>query len=84
MAEVFDLVYHGQGGFAYSEVWNMPVRIRRYNIKKVNEFLEAVEEKRNENQIVTADKPLVSKPAIPTAADKQFTPTYSSTVKSKK
>ena len=43
MTEVFDLVYHGQGGFAYSEVWNMPVRIRRYNIKKINEFLEMVE-----------------------------------------
>jgi len=84
MAEVFELVYHGQGGFAYSEVWNMPVRIRRYNIKKINEFLEMIEEKRNTQQTVTADKPLISKPALPTSVDKQFTPTYSSTVKSKK
>ena len=84
MTEVFDLVYHGQGGFAYSEVWNMPVRIRRYNIKKINEFLEMVEEKRNTNQMVTADKPLISKPNIPNEQDQRSIPTYTSKVKSKK
>lgn len=84
MTEVFDLVYHGQGGFAYSEVWNMPVRIRRYNIKKINEFLEMVEEKRNTNQMVTADKPLVSKPNIPNEQVQRSIPTYTSKVKPKK
>jgi hypothetical protein len=40
MDEVHDLVYHGKGGFIYSEVWNMPVMTRRYHIRKINEFLE--------------------------------------------
>lgn len=85
MAEVFDLAYHGQGGFVYSEVWNMPVRIRRYNIKKVNDFLEMVEEKRKgDNQTVTADKPLISRSPVAPVGDVQSKPTYSSTVKSKK
>ena len=84
MAEVFDLVYHGQGGFAYSEVWNMPVRVRKYNISKVNEFLQLVEEKNSTDQMVTADKPLISKPSIPNPGDTQSKPTYSSKIKSRK
>lgn len=46
MNEVHDLVYHGGGGFIYSEVWNMPVMTRRYHIRKINEFIE----KKNENE----------------------------------
>jgi hypothetical protein len=40
MTEVHDLVYHGGGGFIYSEVWNMPISNRRYHIHKINEFLK--------------------------------------------
>ena len=40
MNEVHDLVYHGGGGFIYSEVWNMPVMTRRYHIRKINDYLE--------------------------------------------
>ena len=42
--EVHDLVYYGQGGFIYSEVYNMPIHIRRFHIRKVNE----IHEKRNQ------------------------------------
>lgn len=40
MTEVHDLVYHGGGGFIYSEVWDMPIMTRRYHIRKINDFLE--------------------------------------------
>ena len=54
MNEVFELTYHGGGGFTYTEVWNMDVPKRRFNIKKIKEYLEKVEEMRNkENQKVT-------------------------------
>jgi hypothetical protein len=49
MAECFDLVYHGQGGFTWFDVWNMPVTHRRYALKKINEFLKDVEERNNSN-----------------------------------
>lgn len=42
--EVHDLVYHGGGGFTYSEVYNMPIYLRRYSIKRVNEHLKAKRE----------------------------------------
>tara|TARA_Y100001938_G_scaffold112188_1_gene153641 strand:- start:365 stop:565 length:201 start_codon:yes stop_codon:yes gene_type:complete len=31
-------VYHGGGGFIHSEVYNMPIWMRKYHIQKVNEF----------------------------------------------
>ena len=36
--QIHDLVYHGGGGFIHSEVYNMPVWMRRYHIDRINEF----------------------------------------------
>jgi len=33
-------VYYGNGGFLYSEVYNMPIHIRRYHIRKINKLHE--------------------------------------------
>jgi|TARA_Y100000385_G_C12590283_1_gene424392 hypothetical protein len=30
-------VYHGGGGFIHSEVYNMPIWMRRFHIQKINE-----------------------------------------------
>lgn len=40
MTEVHDLVYHGNGGFIYSEVYNMPIQTRKFHIRKINEHIE--------------------------------------------
>ena len=48
MNEVFELTYHGGGGFTYTEVWNMDVPKRRYNLKKINEYLDRVQQMRDE------------------------------------
>ena len=34
-----DLVYHGGGGFLHSEVYNMPIWMRRFHIQKINEYI---------------------------------------------
>lgn len=59
---------------------DMPVGERRLNIKFINEHLQKLQEIRNEQQVVTADKPLISKPDIRSKSD---TPTYISKVKKK-
>lgn len=48
MTEVFELTYHGGGGFTYSEVWNMDIAKRRFNLKKINEHLDRVQQMRDE------------------------------------
>ena len=42
--QIHDLVYHGGGGFIYSEVYNMPIWLRKFHIHKVSEW----NKKRNE------------------------------------
>jgi hypothetical protein len=56
MTEIFELVYHGGGGFSYSEVWNMPVTHRRFNLKKINEYLEKVEEYKDKQKETLTEK----------------------------
>tara|TARA_R110002167_G_scaffold18251_1_gene68687 strand:- start:1839 stop:2039 length:201 start_codon:yes stop_codon:yes gene_type:complete len=41
-------VYHGGGGFIHSEIYNMPIWMRRFHIHKINEH--------NEKQQEEADK----------------------------
>lgn len=38
--EIHDLVYYGNGGFLHSEVYNMPIHIRRFHIRKINDLHE--------------------------------------------
>ena len=37
-------MYHGGGGFIHSEVYNMPIWMRRFHIQKINEFNKKQEE----------------------------------------
>ena len=45
-SQIHDLVYHGGGGFIHSEIYNMPVWLRRFHITKINEHVE----KQNQEQ----------------------------------
>ena len=84
MTEVFELTYHGGGGFTYSEVWNMDVNKRRFNLKKINEYLERVEEVRNDQNKKITDKTDPSKINIPEYdKSKSEEPNFVSKVKSK-
>jgi hypothetical protein len=84
MTEVFELTYHGGGGFTYSEVWNMDVNKRRFNLKKINEYLERVEEARNDQQKKITEKTDPKKINVPEfAKSKSEEPTFVSKVKPK-
>lgn len=84
MTEVFELTYHGGGGFTYSEVWNMDVNKRKFNLKKINEYLAKVEEVRNDKNKKITEKTDPSKINIPEfAKSKSEEPTFVSKVKSK-
>lgn len=65
MTEVFELTYHGGGGFTYSEVWNMDVPKRKFNLKKINEHLEKVQEMRDDQSKKITEKTDTGKFKIP-------------------
>ena len=85
MTEVFELTYHGGGGFTYSEVWNMDVPKRRFNLKKITEYLEKLEEIRNKDRQQVTEKTDMSKFKTPDIVkNKLEEPTFVSKVKNKK
>tara|TARA_R110002167_G_scaffold213735_1_gene418347 strand:+ start:859 stop:1062 length:204 start_codon:yes stop_codon:yes gene_type:complete len=43
-------VYHGGGGFIHSEIYNMPIWMRRFHINKISEFNEKQNEERRKTQ----------------------------------
>jgi isopentenyl phosphate kinase len=85
MTEVFDLVYHGGGGFSYTEVWEMDIPKRRFNIKKINEHLERQRQMQEDENNVLTDKSDNSKMIIPEFAKPKAEekPTFVSKVKPK-
>ena len=60
--EVHDLVYYGNGGFIYSEVYQMPIHLRRYHIRKI----DVLHKKQNE-EIEKARQGNTTTPSIPKA-----------------
>jgi|TARA_Y100000114_G_scaffold89597_1_gene83189 hypothetical protein len=54
-------VYHGGGGFLHSEVYNMPIWMRRYHVQKINEHNkkqnEEMEKIKNKNKPQSSNMP---------------------------
>jgi len=69
MSEVHDLVYHGQGGFTYDQVYNMPVQYRKYHIQKINDHLEKLKEAQEKAQGKQNIAPGPAQPNIAPRAD---------------
>jgi hypothetical protein len=85
MTEVFELTYHGGGGFTYSEVYNMPISHRKFNLKKIREHLEYIKKLRDQEDNVITENTDINKIKIPDfAKPKSEESTFVSKVKSKK
>jgi hypothetical protein len=48
--QIHDLVYHGGGGFIHSEIYNMPIWLRRFHIHKISEYIEKQNEENRKAQ----------------------------------
>ena len=42
--QIFDLVYHSQGGFSYKDVYHMPVYLRTFYIHKLSKLFKKQKE----------------------------------------
>jgi hypothetical protein len=84
MQEVFELVYHGNGGFSWQDVWNMPIPYRQYSLKKINEFLEKIKAEKNEERNIITESTDMSKFKMPPEVQKAITKTPDFVSKSKK
>ena len=62
--EVHDLTFHGKGGFIHSEVYNMPIWLRKYHIKVINEYFKEQEKAMKKAQSQKNKSSGVSKPNV--------------------
>ena len=61
-SEIFSLCYHGQGGFTWEEVYNLPIYLRRFYIKQVTKAIEA--KNKAESDAASGAKSKVSSPGL--------------------
>jgi hypothetical protein len=86
MTECFELVYHGNGGFNWSDVWNMPVPHRRFSLNKIKEHLTKIQEIRDQQQNLVTENTDMKKFKLPEHVkelSKERQPTFVSKVKAK-
>jgi hypothetical protein len=64
--QLFDLVYHSKGGFTYSDVLDMPIHLRVFYIKKLEETFKNQRKEHEKAMKQSRTKaPRVSKPRMP-------------------
>ncbi len=72
--QIHDLTYHGNGGFTFFEVYNMPIWLRKFNIHRINEHLkkeeDAAQKARGESNI--GDNNQVQRPNVSPASTYNF------------
>lgn len=74
LTEVHEAVYYGGGGYTWSEVYNMPIYLRRFTLLKIKEHIEnvnkAVKPKDSKNQTLIDSSGKVNAPQFKAASSK--------------
>ena len=42
--QIHEIVFHGKGGYSWNDVYNMPIWLRRFTFKEIQEFYEKEQE----------------------------------------
>ena len=70
--QVHEIVFHGKGGFDYDTVYNMPIWLRNFTFKKMNDYYEeeAKQYKKGTPSKSMPKGPAIRKPSYTTKARK--------------
>jgi len=55
-SEIHEILFHGNGGYDYFALYNMPIWLRKFTYNKLKQYYDE-KEKNNENWMVNEDKP---------------------------
>jgi len=42
--QIHEIVFHGKGGYSWNDVYNMPIWLRRFTFKEIQEFYDKEQE----------------------------------------
>jgi hypothetical protein len=62
--EIFSLCYHGQGGFTQGEVYDLPVNLRKFYLKKLIDAKQKEADEYKKASSSSGGKSSIARPAI--------------------
>ena len=63
--QIHDIIFHGGGGYDWHTVYNMPIWLRNFTFKKIEEWYKKQEEAQNKQQNMLKNDPKqVARPNI--------------------
>lgn len=81
-SQIHEIIFHGNGGYDWETVYNMPIWLRNFTYKKIEEYYRKQTEKINEQQnIITQSTPVDKLPGI--KPSKKITNSYNTKVSQK-
>ena len=66
-SQIHDIVFHGQGGYDWNTVYNMPIWLRRFTFHKIKEHYDKQNEENEKQQNLLKnrnDKKQIARPDI--------------------
>jgi hypothetical protein len=46
--QIHEIVFHGQGGYEYDTIYNMPIWLRKFTFNKIKEWFSKTDSNKNE------------------------------------
>ena len=63
--QIHEIVFHGQGGYDWDTVYNMPVWLRKYTFNKMKEYYDKQNQQQNEDLATQSKKIKEGKVDVP-------------------
>jgi hypothetical protein len=68
-SEIHEIVFHGNGGYDWDTIYNMPIWLRKFTFNKIKEYYDKQQEEneKQQNQLTNKSnsKSEISRPNIP-------------------
>lgn len=54
-SQIHEIVFHGQGGYDYNTVYNMPIWLRKFTFNKIKEWYDKSKDNKNEDSWLSGE-----------------------------
>ena len=76
-SQIHEIVFHGNGGYDWETVYNMPLWLRRFTFNKLKEYYDKQAEEAEKQQNQLKNKGNTGEISKPNITPSKQTPTYS-------
>jgi hypothetical protein len=62
--QIHEMVFHGQGGYDYNTIYNMPIWLRNFTFNKIKEHYENQNQEQKKSEASWTNKKGIPKPPV--------------------